>query len=484
MSKKKNPFRGKSGGSSGGNSGGGNGGNTGARNGGGQRGGRSSARGAGRAATSAGVIGHIATLLDTVLRFDTPADSEVSAYFRSNPFLGKSERGEVAEAVFAVLRRKLEFAHLAESGAGSQLRRLALLGLAATQSPARVAGMLGEEEAGWLDRLRGIDRASLSPALRDNLPDWFSAALDARLGPQRREALAQAMLQGAPLDLRVNLVKSSRESVLQILQTAGVAAAPTPYSPVGIRLEGKPALNRFELFNEGAIEVQDEGSQLLCCLVAPRRGEMVVDFCAGAGGKTVALGAMMRNSGRLYALDVSEKRLARLKPRLSRSALSNVHPVLIDSELDSKLKRMAGKADRVLVDAPCSGLGTLRRNPDLKWRQSPAKVAEMTVKQASILAAAAKLVKPGGRLVYATCSLLPEENQQIVDAFLAANPQFARLDAGALLREARIPLEMGQDLELLPDTHLTDGFYAAVMQREAAAGAPQGEDAAVEAEKD
>ncbi len=174
---------------------------------------------------------------------------------------------------------------------------------------------------------------------------------------------------------------------------------------------GKPALNQLPLFINGGVEVQDEGSQLLCHLVAPKRGEMVVDFCAGAGGKTLALGAAMRSTGRLYAFDVSEKRLANLKPRLARSGLSNVHPVLIDSERDAKIKRLAGKIDRVLVDAPCSGLGTLRRNPDLKWRQSPESVLELTAKQAAILDSAARLVKGGGRVVYATCSVLEAENE-------------------------------------------------------------------------
>jgi 16S rRNA (cytosine967-C5)-methyltransferase len=155
-----------------------------------------------------------------------------------------------------------------------------------------------------------------------------------------------------------------------------------------VRLEGKPALQKHPLFLDGSFEVQDEGSQLLGFLLQPKRGEMVVDFCAGAGGKTLLLGAMMRNSGRLYAFDVSDKRLSKLKPRMARSGLSNIHPVVIASENDTRVKRLAGKIDRVLVDAPCSGLGTLRRNPDLKWRQSPEALAELTVKQAAILASA------------------------------------------------------------------------------------------------
>jgi len=193
---------------------------------------------------------------------------------------------------------------------------------------------------------------------------------------------------------------------------------------------------------------------------------MVVDFCAGAGGKTLMLGALMRSQGRLYAFDVSPGRLAKLKPRLARSGLSNVQPVLIQNERDTHVKRLAGKIDRVLVDAPCSGFGTLRRNPDLKWRQSAAGIAELTQKQQRILDSAATLVKPGGRLVYATCSVLPEENQAIVETFLASHAQFSRIDAAAELARARIPLDTGVELKLYPHRHGCDGFFAAVLQRQ------------------
>ena len=212
------------------------------------------------------------------------------------------------------------------------------------------------------------------------------------------------------------------------LAIAGIKATLTPYSPWGLRIDGKPALNKLDAFARGAIEVQDEGSQLLALLLDAKRGEMVVDFCAGAGGKTLAIGAAMRSTGRLYAFDTSAHRLDALKPRLARSGLSNVHPAAIAHERDDRVKRLAGKIDRVLVDAPCSGLGTLRRNPDLKWRQSPKAVEEMTVKQTAILQSAARLLKPGGRLVYATCSVLPQENEAIAQAFSAANKDFTPLE--------------------------------------------------------
>jgi 16S rRNA (cytosine967-C5)-methyltransferase len=211
--------------------------------------------------------------------------------------------------------------------------------------------------------------------------------------------------------------------------------------------------------------VQDEGSQLIGYVVAPRRTDMVVDFCAGAGGKTLLLGALMRSQGRLYAFDVVDKRLAKLTPRLARSGLSNVHPQVLTSERDTRVKRLAGKVDRVLVDAPCTGFGTLRRNPDLKWRQPESAVAELAAKQAAILASAATLVKPGGRLVYATCSVLPEENEDIVAAFLAVHPEWTTGNVAAELARAGIPLDTGPTLKLLPHLHGCDGFFAALLER-------------------
>jgi 16S rRNA (cytosine967-C5)-methyltransferase len=301
--------------------------------------------------------------------------------------------------------------------------------------------------------------------VRANLPDWLFDALVAQHGADFTEALAQAWLAPAPLDLRVNTLKGERDAVLATLAEAGIEGAAAPLSPVGIRLAGKPALNKLDIFTNGTVEVQDEGSQLLCQLLAPKRGEMVVDFCAGAGGKTLAIGAAMRSTGRLYAFDVSEKRLSNLGPRLARSGLSNVHPGRIDSEHDAKVKRLAGKIDRVLVDAPCTGFGTLRRNPDLKWRQTPEDLAELTVKQARILAAAATLLKAGGRLVYATCSVLPEENDAIVDGFLAAHAPFREVPVADELARLGIPLDTGPRLRVLPHLHGCDGFFAAILER-------------------
>ncbi|MBU4508263.1 MAG: RsmB/NOP family class I SAM-dependent RNA methyltransferase, partial [Gammaproteobacteria bacterium] len=275
-----------------------------------------------------------------------------------------------------------------------------------------------------------------------------------------------------PLDLRVNVLKKKREAVLAELRQAGLVCEPTAYSPLGIRLQGKPSLAKLPAFVQGDVEVQDEGSQLLALLLDAKRGEMVVDFCAGAGGKTLAIGASMRNSGRLYAFDTSGHRLDALKPRLARSGLSNVHPVAIAHERDDRIKRLAGKIDRVLVDAPCSGLGTLRRSPDLKWRQTPQTVAAQAELQQAILNSAARLLKPGGRLVYATCSLLPAENEAVAAAFSEAHQDFEPVPVAGLLALAQVPQadslcqgEDGQWLRLWPHRHATDGFFAAVWRK-------------------
>jgi 16S rRNA (cytosine967-C5)-methyltransferase len=403
-------------------------------------------------------------LLHQVLRFEHPADSVVSDFFRRQRQLGARERHTLAETSYAVLREKPLWQHLAQSGKGEMERRLVLLAWQGNAAFLRAA--LAPAEVAWLEQVQTIDRAALPERLRHNLPDWLAEQLQAELGADAFWPLVESLNRPAGMDLRVNTFKTRREDAQAALAAAGIDAQPTPYSPVGLRLAGKPALHKLDVFLRGDVEVQDEGSQLLALLTGAKRGEMVADFCAGAGGKTLALGAMMRNTGRLYAFDVSGHRLAALKPRLARSGLSNVYPVQIAHERDERIKRLAGKIDRVLVDAPCSGLGTLRRNPDLKWRQTPASVQEMSVKQAAILASAARLVKPGGRLVYATCSLLQAENEAIAQGFTeSCAAGFRVLPAAEALRRAQVAapeaIVQGDFLRLWPHRHATDGFFAA-----------------------
>jgi len=406
-------------------------------------------------------------LLHQVLRFEAPADSVVSDFFRRHRLAGARERHTLAETAYAVLRQRLLFQHLAQSGKGEIERRLALLGWQGNAAFLRAA--LQPQEVAWLEQVQVVDRATLPERFRHNLPQWLAERLQAELGDEFWP-LVNALNQPAGLDLRVNTLKAKRDDVQAALTLAGIHAVPTPYSPVGLRLAIKPALQKIDVFLRGDIEVQDEGSQLLTLLTGAKRGEMVADFCAGAGGKTLALGAMMRNTGRLYAFDVSGHRLAALKPRLARSGLSNVYPVQIAHERDDRIKRLAGKIDRVLVDAPCSGLGTLRRNPDLKWRQSPESVQQMSAKQAAILTSAARLLKPGGRIVYATCSLLRGENEDIAQAFSAEHAAtFRVLPAAEALRRAQVPdahtLVSGDFMRLWSHRHGTDGFFAAIWER-------------------
>ncbi|MBI4755569.1 MAG: RsmB/NOP family class I SAM-dependent RNA methyltransferase [Betaproteobacteria bacterium] len=408
-----------------------------------------------------------ATALGRVLRFDRPADGVLSAFFREHHGLGVQDRAFVAESVYAVLRRKRLLERLAAPDPTPRRLLLAALVGQLGVNPRRLAPLHGDEAA-WLGRLAEGPRGALSITEQADMPDWLVQRLLATMNRAALLELAGGLNQPAPLDLRVNALKTNREAVLAQFAAEGIAAQPCPLSPLGVRLEGKPALQHHALFLSGAVEVQDEGSQLLGFLLAPRRGEMVADFCAGAGGKTMLLGALMRSTGRLYAFDVAQRRLARLRERVARAGLSNVHPVCLSGENDVRVKRLAGKLDRVLVDAPCSGLGTLRRNPDLKWRQSPESIAEMTVRQAAILGSAARLVKPGGRLVYATCSILPEENEDIVQAFLATRPEFHVLAARDVLE--RHGIAVGGDgpwLRLLPHRDGTDGFFAAVLERQA-----------------
>ncbi|MDI3509607.1 MAG: rRNA (cytosine967-C5)-methyltransferase [Betaproteobacteria bacterium] len=405
-------------------------------------------------------------LIEKVFKFDHPADAVVARHFRENKALGPRERATLSDTVYAVLRERLKLEWLARSGTGSKWRRLAILGFPGDRDFLKSA--LTDPEKTWLDACARVTDGDFLAPHRHNLPEWLAQALRDQVGKEF-DALATSLNQPAPLDLRVNTLKMKRDTALTELKAAGLAAQATPFSPWGVRLQDKANLGKLPLFINGGIEVQDEGSQLLALLMDAKRGEMVADFCAGAGGKTLAIGASMRNSGRLYAFDTSAHRLDAIKPRLARSGLSNVHPVAIAHERDERVKRLAGKMDRVLVDAPCSGLGTLRRSPDLKWRQTPETVAAQAELQGRILASAARLVKPGGRLVYATCSLLPQENEAVAEAFTREHPDFEVLPVSALLAAAHVvdsdqlvAGEGGCFLRLWPHRHATDGFFAAV----------------------
>jgi len=407
-----------------------------------------------RAAVAPELLCHQA--LAQVLRFEVPADAGLRAFFRAHPMLGRRDRGDIAEAVFDVLRHRRLYAHLAQGAGGPLEARLLAL------SRARRAGQLEVP-------------ASLPFAVRASLPDWLAAALLDQYGVQQAELLAAALLAPAPLDLRVNTLKAGREQVRASLAEAGIEALALALAPHALRVAGKPALERSAAFAAGWCEVQDVGSQLIALLVAPRRGQTVIDLCAGAGGKTLALAAAMRSSGQVYACDVSAPRLLRMRRRLERCGASNVQPMALNDEHDARLQRLHGRADAVLVDAPCSGSGTLRRNPDLKWRSGAPEVVRLVATQRSIVAAAAELVRPGGCLVYATCSLLAAENDEQVAWFESAYRNWRRRPAGEVLaaQGARVPAQAVADglLRLLPHRDGCDGFFAVRWERASGAHA-------------
>jgi 16S rRNA (cytosine967-C5)-methyltransferase len=421
-------------------------------------------------ALTAVLFRHAAALLAGIVDGPPPADRRIEAYFKAHPRLGSRDRGQVAEAAYACLRRLALLRHVAGAGAGADA--WLAVHLLEGGASARALEQLGYRGEGELEgralaaRLRTLDAKALPRAVRLNLPDWLLERLDAQIGAEETDALAAALDQNAPLDVRTNPLKADREGVRARLAAEGHRLEPTPWSPFGLRRADRAPLFASEAFRDGLFEVQDEGSQLLALLVEPRRRETVVDYCAGAGGKALQLAAQMANTGTVYAFDVSAHRLERIRPRLRRAGVDNVQPVAITGAGDARARRLHGKADRVLVDAPCSGTGTLRRNPDIKWR--PTDLAALAAVQGGILADAAALVRPGGRLVYATCSLLREENEDVVAAFLAGHPDFAVVPAGEILARRQVTLPDAADfLRLWPHRHGTDGFFGAALSRSA-----------------
>lgn len=426
------------------------------------------------------LIRQAAMLLTDMLEFDRPADAKMSAFFRNNRELGNKERAFIAESVYGVIRRLRYLSMLTgnDENDPDDARKLILAWLLRVQghSLRELDAILTEQQKEWAVQIKAKSTADLPLAVQADVRDWLWEKLITQYGEIEALTICRSMMEQATLDLRVNTIKATPAEVLEQMHAENMqnesAIEAMPFSPIGIRMPNRIGISKHALFTEGKIEVQDEGSQLLSYLVAPKRGHMVADLCAGAGGKTLAMGALMRNTGRLYAFDVSEKRLNNLGKRLKRSGLSNLNAQVINNENDLKLKRLNGKFDRVLVDAPCSGLGTLRRNPDLKWRQTQQDISELNIKQKNILSRAAKLAKAGGRVIYATCSLLAEENEAIAESFLEANPDFILVPANEILAQQKINLDTGNYLKLLPHLHGTDGFFAAVFEKKQAVSEP------------
>lgn len=412
-----------------------------------------------------------------------PADKLLQNYFASHRYIGSKDRGQVSELVYWVLRHKaaLEWwLDRTNQRIHGRSYVYAALILRKDYNPATIASLskdsqfspppLTEDKQKMVETLvrHDIHHKDMPDPIRLNYPEWMDSLLDEAFGP-KKEAAMQAMNGQAPTDLRTNTLKTRREALIATLNKEGFACAPTELSPLGVRLEKRGPVFTSETFKKGWFEVQDEGSQMVALLADAQPGMRVIDFCAGAGGKTLAMAAQMQNKGRVLALDTSEKRLSQLTPRLRRAGVDNVQTHIITSETDAYIKRHKQTADRVLVDAPCSGTGTWRRNPDLKWRFTQKDLEEVVQLQQSILQSALRLVKPGGRLIYATCSILKDENEKQIEQALKSANNFKVVCAEKIWDKNPVSDEPGVSyLSLTPHEDGVDGFFAAVLERQQA----------------
>jgi 16S rRNA (cytosine967-C5)-methyltransferase len=404
-----------------------------------------------------------------------PADAVANDFFRSRRYIGSGDRRAVSERVWTILRARRRIGWwLGNSPQSARLLVAASLllegwsksGVQQAFSGGQFAAPpLDRAESGTLTKIEGhtIDHPTMPDAVRLEIPDWLLPRLTARFGASLPAEMA-ALSQPAALDMRVNLLKGDREQAKAALAAEGWDAEPTKLSPWGLRIDGRRPVTSGPAFQSGLVEIQDEGSQLVAVLVGAAPGMRVVDWCAGAGGKTLALAGAMENRGQIVACDVSAPRLDGAVRRLRRAGVHNVERHLVEAG-DKWLKRRAGTFDRVLVDAPCTGTGTWRRNPDARLRLKATDLDELLPKQASILDSAQSLVRKGGRLVYATCSLLEEENEAQVTSFLLRHPDFAVVPLDRAWTLDQPPPNGGDFLSLTPARHGTDGFFAAVLER-------------------
>lgn len=393
-------------------------------------------------------------------------------FFRRHSGFGARDRRDVGDLCFHVLRHKRSMQAALRHAGQSPDDPAALLVLARAHLLPSQRRLQADSPLGpaWLARALAFDPVQAGPGVALDLPDWLLAQFTLAAGENQVGALAQALRQPASLDLRVNLARRTREQVQAALRAVGIEAGvpDAGICPPGLlRVLGAPDVERTDAYKRGDFDVQDAGSQVLARLSGARRNDTIVDLCAGAGGKTLAMADLTRDTGNLYAVDQSARRLAQLQPRLQRAGLRSVRPMAIEDEHDSRLARLAGRADVVFIDAPCSGTGTLRRSPDLKWRLSAERVAELNRVQQSLLKVGARLLRPGGRLIYATCSLLVCENETVSVDFERAHPGFRRLDLTSRDRHAN-----GANAPLLDPAHAgfrriwpnidgCDGYFAA-----------------------
>lgn len=418
-------------------------------------------------------------ILNDIFLSGRPADRIMENWARSNRYAGSKDRAAISNLVYTVLRRRAE---LSAATGQEEARLLAFAALALVEGEGVPAAALADGSrhapAPLTEKERAVlDAASLpgpdaAPWVRLNYPEWLHPEFEEAFGgPLEREMAA--LMDRAPTDLRVNTLKANREAALAALEEAGLSAEPCPWSPWGLRLTSRGNLPGLTVYRDGVIEIQDEGSQLACLLAAAKPGEQVVDLCAGGGGKSLALAAMMGNRGQIYACDTDGRRLAPLEPRAQRAGIRNLQTRTLGpfrpGEADTGFAGLEARMDCVLVDAPCSGTGAWRRSPDARWRLDPGTLEGYRAAQAEVLARAAALVRPGGRIVYVTCSLLPSENERQVEAFLAAHPDFKSVPWKAEWPEelAPPPAMAGDWFRLSPASTGTDGFFVTILRREA-----------------
>ncbi|MDX2074763.1 MAG: RsmB/NOP family class I SAM-dependent RNA methyltransferase [Alphaproteobacteria bacterium] len=410
-----------------------------------------------------------------------PADKIIDRFFRSQRFIGSKDRAYVGELVYWVLRNLAMMRFICPAAAHLGEGRMLILAALIYRGEYTLATLRdacdGSKYAPHTitpneKELLSYKAPGEPPShVRLNYPEWLEPELKKSLKGEFEEALA-ALNEQAATDVRVNTLKTTREELLASLNAQGFSCEAAPTSPVGIRLKKRAPIFTAPEFKDGHFEVQDEGSQMVAGLTDAKPGMKVIDFCAGAGGKTLAIAAQMKNKGRLLAWDVSEKRLKQIKERLKRAGVDNVQTHVLESENDGFVKRHKASADRVLVDAPCSGTGTWRRNPDLKWRFTQADLDEVVTLQESILQSASRLVAPGGRLIYATCSILSCENDRQVEKFLENNDNFRVVCAKKIWDNIGIESKMANRddaavsyLSVAPHQDGVDGFFAAVLER-------------------
>ncbi|MFN8770266.1 MAG: RsmB/NOP family class I SAM-dependent RNA methyltransferase [Neisseriaceae bacterium] len=412
-------------------------------------------------------------LIKELLKFNFSTEKILNDYFRTHKNLNSQERHIISETIYSILRNYYKltasldgYSILEQLQPNNKELEKYILNLIMMVwihflklTPEQYKSVKNVD----FDKLISLTVTQSDESIHE-LPMWILSLLEKHYSSNELLELSKALQSKAPLDLRINILKVDLKSVLNNLHLDNIEGSATKYSPYGIRILNKVSFYKNKLFTNGKIEIQDESSQLAGMLLSPKRGDIVVDFCAGSGGKTLLLGMLMRNTGRIYAFDINERRLGNLTPRLQKSGLSNVYPQLISNEDDLKIKRLFGKVDKVFADVPCSGLGTLRRSPELKLRYDLESIVQLNIKQLSILNSASKLLKIGGYIVYATCSILYEENQNIVNKFLDDNPGFTKINAGDALGIAELKRNDGF-LVLLPHINQTDGFFAALLRR-------------------